>query len=185
MTDETRQSPTQTVSHEAPAWRCFFCDELFTDPQAAANHFGCDHPGNEPLCKLAQVDGGIAKVIADLASTLHGFQIEDNASFREFYSLGADHARALIREEQRGYDRGLADAAGAKSDEADMLRIVLGNQLAMMCALHRLMQGFLSNDPLAKGRLDARILATRALTDAFLGPSFEQMNTSQRPEADR
>ncbi|MBW7966765.1 hypothetical protein [Bradyrhizobium sp. BR 10261] len=181
MTYETRHSPTQTVSHEARSWRCFFCDEVFTDPKAAANHFGCDHPGNEPLCKLAQVDGGIAKVIADLAETLHGFQTEDNASFREFYALGADHRAALIKEEQKGYDRGLADAGHADSTN-NMLRIVLGNQLAMMCALHRLMQGFLSPDPLTKARLDARILATRALTDAFIGPSFEQLNTSHRPE---
>jgi hypothetical protein len=182
MTEETRQSPTQSVSHVCREWRCFHCDEVFTDPKAAANHFGVDHLGSETLCQMAQVDGGIARVIADLAEELDRYRREDNESFREFYRLGAEHVVALRNEEQKGYDRGLADAGGAKTDVADMLRIVLGNQLAMMCALHRLMQGFLSPDPLAKGRLDARILATRALTDAFIGPSFEQLNTSHRPE---
>jgi hypothetical protein len=180
MTDETPQSPTQSVSHE---WRCFHCGELFSDRAAAAEHFGVSEI-ETPACKLNAMEGGLLGLVRRQAEQIEAYHREDTASYREFYSLGADHARALIREEQKGYERGLADAAGAKADAADMLRIVLGNQLAMMCSLHRLMQGFLSPDPLAKERLDARILATRALTDAFIGPSFEQLNTSHRPEGE-
>lgn len=50
-------------------------------------------------------------------------------------------------------------------------RIILGNQLAMMCALHQLMRGFLAPDPLAQERLSARISATRVLTSALTLPS--------------
>jgi hypothetical protein len=150
----------------AHEWRCFFCDEVFTDEKAAANHFG-DTICSEPLCKLAQVDGGIAKVVADLAIELDRYRREDNESFREFYRLGADHSVALRNEEQKGYDRGLADAGGAKTDPSDLLRIVLGNQLAMMGALHQLMRGFMNREPLTQERLSARISATMVLADAF------------------
>lgn len=157
------------------AWRCFHCGEVFTDPKAAANHFGVDHVGDETLCQMAQVDGGIAKVIADLAEELQGYRSEDNTSYREFYALGADHRAALIKEEQRGYDRGLADAAAEKSPTTDAVRIALGNQLAMMCALHQLMRGFLAPDPLVQKRLSDCILATRvfgvSLADAPALPS--------------
>ena len=46
----------EPVTVEAKHWRCFFCDEVFTDDKAAAHHFGGEICG-EPLCKLAQVDG--------------------------------------------------------------------------------------------------------------------------------
>jgi hypothetical protein len=98
------------LSDTEKCWRCFHCDELFTDPKAAANHFGVDHLGSEALCQMAQVDGGIAKVIADLAEELQRYRVEDNESYRQFYALGADHRAALIKEEQEGYERGLADA---------------------------------------------------------------------------
>jgi hypothetical protein len=37
-------------SAEIPSWRCFHCDEVFTDPKDAAEHFGAaeyetEHPG--------------------------------------------------------------------------------------------------------------------------------------------
>jgi hypothetical protein len=98
----------QTCGEQVREWRCFFCDEVFTDERAAANHFG-DTVCSEPLCKLAQVDGGMASVVADLATELDRYRREDNESFREFYRLGADHSVALRAEEQKGYDRGLAD----------------------------------------------------------------------------
>lgn len=182
MTDETRQSPTETVSHAGTPWRCFHCDDVFTSRSEASAHFGYEIDAT-PACKIAPDLRGLVKFMRWQESQLQRFRQEDSEAARQFYALGADHARALRTEEEKGYARGLADAGGAMNDVSDMLRIVLGNQLAVMCALHRLMQGFLSPDPLAKARLDARILATRALTDAFIGPSFEQLNTLQRPEA--
>lgn len=120
-----RHVPTaaQTVG-----WRCFHCDEVFTDPKAAANHFGVDHVGDETLCQMAQVDGGIAKVIADLAEELQRYRSEDNTSYREFYALGADHRAALIREEQKGYDRGLADARAEACSDSSTDRHPLADQ---------------------------------------------------------
>lgn len=118
LVDQKYTEPAQTVG-----WRCFHCDEVFTDPKAAANHFGVDHVGDETLCQMAQVDGGIAKVIADLAEELQRYRSEDNTSYREFYALGADHRAALIREEQKGYDRGLADARAEACSDSSTLRV--------------------------------------------------------------
>lgn len=98
-------------------WRCFHCDEVFTDPKSAANHFGVDHIGDETLCQMAQVDGGIARVIADLAEELQRYRSEDNTSYREFYALGADHSQALRREEEKGYARGMKDARAEAVEE--------------------------------------------------------------------
>jgi hypothetical protein len=99
-------------------WRCFHCDEVFTAAADAAAHFG-DERDDEPLCKLAQVDGNLAKVIRDLQQELAAYRREDTASYREFYSLGADHARALIREEQKGYDRGVYDGRALSDTSTD------------------------------------------------------------------
>jgi hypothetical protein len=112
-------TPTAGLAQTPDQWRCFHCSEVFTDAKAAANHFGVDHLGDETLCQMAQVDGGIARVIADLSEELQRYRSEDNESFREFYRLGADHSQALIREEQKGYDRGLADGRTVSDTSTD------------------------------------------------------------------
>lgn len=99
------------MSDEAHEWRCFHCDEVFTTVEAARDHFGdgggCDP--EPPACKLNQMEGGLLKLYREALAEIHTYQIEDNASFREFYALGADHATALRREEEKGYARGLRD----------------------------------------------------------------------------
>lgn len=109
MTDETRHSPAETVSHTGTPWRCFHCEEVFTDRAEAALHFS-DHLQGDPACKLNAMEGGLLKLVRDQEDELHRFRTEETASYREFYSLGADHAQALRREEEKGYARGVADA---------------------------------------------------------------------------
>lgn len=186
MTDETRQTPAATVS-QAMGWRCFHCDEVFTDRAAAVEHFGCSEI-ETPACKLNAMEGGLLGLVRRQAEQIDAYHREDTASYREFYSLGADHAQALRREEEKGYARGIADArqepAEMKVELADATRIALGNQLAMMGALHLLMRGYLARDGLAQERLSARIQATRVLTDVVAPPSIggEQLTAHQRPE---
>lgn len=92
-------------------WRCFFCDEVFTDVEAAHEHFGdeggCDP--EPPACKLNQMEGGLLKLYREALAEIHTYQLEDNASFREFYALGADHFQECRRAEEEGYARGLKD----------------------------------------------------------------------------
>ncbi len=89
-------------------WRCFHCDELFTDRDAAQLHFGSSD-GGVPACRLAPDQAGLIAIIREQGDELSRFREEETASFREFYSLGAEHAVALRREEEKGYSRGLAD----------------------------------------------------------------------------
>lgn len=101
------------LAHTQPAenkqWRCFHCDEVFTDVEAAADHFGAQIDGTA-ACKLSATDGLLVKMLREAQSDLRKYHQEDDAHCREFYALGAEHAAALIRAEQTGYDRGLADA---------------------------------------------------------------------------
>lgn len=82
-------------------WRCFQCDETFTDRDAALEHFGphclCDTACQIDIKKYREME------------VLHERELaEDSDSHRKFYSMQADHAQALIREEQKGYDKGVA-----------------------------------------------------------------------------
>jgi hypothetical protein len=99
----------RSVPQTAREWRCFHCGDVFTDEDAAKDHFGYDLLA-EPGCKLNAIEGGLLGIVRRQDEQLQAYHREDTASYREFYSLGADHSRALIREEQKGYEKGLADA---------------------------------------------------------------------------
>lgn len=96
----------------AVPWRCFFCDEVFTDREAAADHFGVQIDGlaDEPGCKLNAAEGGLLKILREFQTELAKYHEEDHESYRTFHALGAEHQVALQREEEKGYARGLADA---------------------------------------------------------------------------
>lgn len=100
--------PLKDASREEMEWRCFHCDEVFTDTAAAKDHFGYDLLA-EPGCKLNEIEGGLLGIVRRQEERLDAYHREDTASYREFYSLGADHSQALRREEEKGYAKGLAD----------------------------------------------------------------------------
>lgn len=101
-------------------WRCFHCGDTFTLAQRkhAYLHFGMDEtkvsvclmrvPGEyELLTALRQAEERLASWEEDrmpIVNALHGMR--------------ADHSQALIREEERGYAKGLRDARkGGRGDE--------------------------------------------------------------------
>lgn len=98
-------------------WRCFHCGEEFTDEDEARAHFG-DSEIARTGCQLNAMEGGLLKLYREAQEELARYRREDHASYREFYSLGADHSQALIREEQKGYDRGLADGRKLQREAA-------------------------------------------------------------------
>ena len=102
---------------EAQSWRCFHCDEVFTDRQDALAHFG-DNILATPACWLTQDQRGLVGIIREQEAELRQHRSEDTASYREFYSLGAAHTTALMREEERGYERGLADGRALSGGES-------------------------------------------------------------------
>lgn len=102
------QQEQNAGAEEAVAWRCFHCDETFTDPEKAREHFGDDMLEN-PACKLSRDQRGLVGIIREQKRELDAYGNERDALAMNFYALGAQHETKLREAEQVGYDRGLAD----------------------------------------------------------------------------
>ncbi|CAJ6623501.1 Uncharacterised protein [Burkholderia pseudomallei] len=85
-------------------WRCFHCDEVFDDRDAAALHFGTTER-QVPACTI-----DVAEYRA-MEQRMSRYNEEDTDLHREIYRLQARHQSDLRREEEKGYARGLADGA--------------------------------------------------------------------------
>jgi len=115
-------SPSQGERKIEPTWRCFHCDEVFTDVEAARLHFGSDET-RQPAC---QID--VAHV-REMESQLNRYHAEDSDKDREFYALNAAHSVALIREEEKGYERGLRDGRTFDQRIAEQRMVERGDHL--------------------------------------------------------
>lgn len=85
------------------SWRCFHCEENFTDPEAAAEHFGTSI-FQEPAC---QID---AKKYREMEERVRRANEDDSDTDRRMYAMQSEHQMELKREEEKGYARGLRDA---------------------------------------------------------------------------
>ncbi|KRA74229.1 hypothetical protein ASD78_12095 [Lysobacter sp. Root667] len=92
-------APTQSPDE----WRCFHCDQRFTDSASAAKHFG-SYEVQDPACLV-----DVAK-FREHEAALARYRQEDSDKDREIARLRSGFATDLRREEERGYARGLADA---------------------------------------------------------------------------
>jgi hypothetical protein len=92
-------------------WRCFFCDEVFTRYQDAAEHFGCYDAceADVPACKIAAHEGHLVKYIRKLENELRRYMREDSDVMRSIAALEGEQAAAIREAEDRGYARGVAD----------------------------------------------------------------------------
>lgn len=93
-------------------WRCFHCGETFTKPQErwAREHFGRDCSA-EPVCLIRSAgENALLSALRAAEDELAGYRAEDSLIIRSMHSMSADHVRALIREEEKGFARGLEDA---------------------------------------------------------------------------
>jgi hypothetical protein len=137
------------LAKAAVEWRCFHCDEVFTEPEAAQDHFG--DMTDQPACQLNALEGGILALYREAQRELHTWRVEDNASAREFYALGAKHHTALRDAEQAGYDKGLADSRALSSrvekaearitEPEDVIRYVYPALLVLHTVLKRAVPG--------------------------------------------
>jgi len=113
-------------------WRCFHCDEVFLSEERAREHFG-HYEGDTPGCieKLKGGEFGLLRRVRQLEEQLAPFLQETGAVEVYVQGLKADHALALRREEERGYDKGvrdMADALAAKDAELARVREALRPQ---------------------------------------------------------
>jgi hypothetical protein len=93
-------------------WRCFHCGEGFTRAQErwAREHFGRDE-GAEPVCLIRSAgESALLSALREAEDELASYRAEDSAVMRAMWAMQSDHRQALIREEEKGYERGLRDA---------------------------------------------------------------------------
>lgn len=83
-------------------WRCFHCDEVFTNLEDARAHFG-DSQLSNTACQIN------IEYVRDMELQLARYHAEDSDSDRAIYRMQADHDAALKKEEEKGYRRGLVD----------------------------------------------------------------------------
>jgi hypothetical protein len=84
-------------------WRCFHCDDVFTDRDAALAHFG-PHIGSEPACHID------AAKYRQMERTVESYRAEDTELHRELHAKSAEMSGAVRHSEEQGYARGLKDA---------------------------------------------------------------------------
>lgn len=95
-------------------WRCFHCDEVFTDRREAALHFGASET-QEPLCVINSLtDGDIWRALRQAedhaAEMLEQLHLENTEMYGSYQRLQSRYAQATIAAEQRGYEKGLRDS---------------------------------------------------------------------------
>ena len=123
---ETASLRTQLAEANARAesWRCFHCDEVFTTREEAAAHFGYSEC-SAPACR---VNGGLASAYRELEGRWSRCQNECCDHLNAYYAKRSEHNQALIREEEYGYAKGVADMrdqladANARVDKAEAER---------------------------------------------------------------
>lgn len=93
-------------------WRCFHCGDGFTKAQErwAREHFGATEL-ETPVCLIRTAgEGALLTALRNAQDELDRYHAEDTDLIRAMYAMRSDHAQALIREEERGYNKGVTDA---------------------------------------------------------------------------
>lgn len=102
-----------------PEWRCWFCDEVFTTPGEAGDHFGAKQT-DTPGCLIdyrvqleagtnTQRGRGLLMALRRAEEELARYREEDTDLHRQIHGMESKHAVELRREEEKGYARGLRD----------------------------------------------------------------------------
>lgn len=126
MADDTYEPPKH-------GWTCFHCGETFKTFGSARDHFGAD-PSAQPGCLIDQValeEGGkpergrgLLVALRKVEAELTRYREEDTELHREIHRLHSDHRQALVREEEKGYARGLRDGVNLPADSPERAALV-------------------------------------------------------------
>lgn len=85
-------------------WRCFHCNEVFNTTAAATEHFG-QRLTAQPACQIDITE------YRTMEARMHRYNEEDSDMHREIHRMESDHRQKLLREEEKGYARGMKDAS--------------------------------------------------------------------------
>lgn len=99
-------------------WRCFHCDDVFTDAESAALHFGVDTTEQAACRKVTADEQALLKTIAEQAKQLNEYRTESTPADQLYYTFQSELRQKTIRAEELGYHRGLEDG------RRDWLRIL-------------------------------------------------------------
>ena len=118
-----REILTRAAFEPAQSWRCFHCGDVFTTPSAAAGHFGIDQL-QEPGCVavLRHGESHLLDRIRELEQQLREYEDGSTKMQRWAQAKFASHGEALVREEEKGFARGVADMLALPEDELAKLR---------------------------------------------------------------
>mgnify|MGYP003386030355 CR=1 FL=1 len=97
--------------HEMPAsgWTCFHCGETFTLVGLAEDHFGTRQHA-ETGCQIKKGhERNLLHQIRELENEIAHYRNETDEESKKYYARQSDHAQALIREEEKGYNKGVSD----------------------------------------------------------------------------
>lgn len=102
-------------------WRCFHCDELFTDEDEAREHFGYMEDGayEATACQLTKDEKGLVGLLREAWAELRGHREEDTSLHRSLWSLSADAETKRREWGDKEYARGLADGRGLSQQAAE------------------------------------------------------------------
>ncbi|OHV24930.1 hypothetical protein EOS93_25270 [Rhizobium sp. RMa-01] len=94
-------------------WRCFHCDDVFTDKRQAALHFGCDET-SEPACKIkAGAEGSMLEALrraeAEAQTAISAMHNESTEGWNAYYNIVTRASQQAEAAENLGYERGLQD----------------------------------------------------------------------------
>lgn len=111
---EVQLSPLEPGTAPQNGWTCFHCGEHFgpyvLGQVRARAHFGACQDAT-PACQIKGADErGLLYALRRAEEELERYRVDDSDKDREIHGLIADHAVALRREEEKGYERGVKDA---------------------------------------------------------------------------
>lgn len=121
--------PAEAVGEEALRWRCFHCDETFTDKSLAADHFG-SLVNDTAACRI---DGGLAFAFRRQQQELDRYRAEDTGMIREVYALSSRHESEKREWGDKEYAKGLADG---RAENGAQSRPVCGEAKPIDMILH-------------------------------------------------
>lgn len=109
--DETYQQPEH-------GWTCYHCGETFKKPGLAKLHFG-GTMGALTGCQIKfGEEMGLLMQLREAERLLEAWRNEDTELHREIARIQSEHRRALQREEEKGYERGLKDGNTTRQQTA-------------------------------------------------------------------
>lgn len=122
LADRAALAQQAGVGQAPVAWRCFHCDEVFTDERLALEHFGPEQD-SVPACKIGMgAERSLVRALrdAEAAATeaVRKMHDESTEGYKAYYAAASRHHSQLQAAEEAGYERGLRDVLPTQPGKA-------------------------------------------------------------------